>query len=74
MAKTKLTVVVGEDGRVVATHHGHGDVADPATGIVASLTAGPGQRVHKIEFDVPRITSSADIASFHEQLEKHLRS
>ena len=68
MAKTKLTVVVAEDGSIVATHHGHGDVADPATGIVASLTAGPGQKVHKIEFDVPRINSSEDIARFHEQL------
>ncbi len=74
MAKTKLTVVVDESGRVVATHLGHGDLPDPATGIVASLTAGPGQRVHKIEFDVPRITSAAGVEAFHEQIENHLRS
>jgi hypothetical protein len=74
MAKTKLTVVVDEDGRVVATQRGHGNVPDPATGIVASLTPGPGQHVHRIEFDVSRIASSGDVASFHEQLERHLRS
>ena len=73
MAKTKITVVVDEAGTVVGTQHGHGDVADPATGVVLAVTAGPGQRLHKIEFEVPTLRTNADVSTFHEQLEKHLK-
>lgn len=70
---TKITVIVDENGRVVGTQQGHGGIADPTTGIVASLTAGPGQQLHEIEYDTPRLKSAADVSKFHEQLEKHLK-
>ena len=74
MAKTKITVVVDEAGTVIGTQHGHGDTADPATGVVLAVTAGPGQRLHKIEFEVPALRTNADVSKFHEQLEKHLKA
>jgi hypothetical protein len=73
MANSRLTVVVDETGRVVGTQPGHGGIADPTTGIVAWLSAGPGQQLHEIEYDVPRLKSGADVAKFHKQLEKHLK-
>jgi hypothetical protein len=68
----KITVVTDENGRVVATQLGHGDVPDAMSGVVVSLAAGPGQRLHKIEFEVPQLGSRGDVESFHEQLGKHL--
>jgi hypothetical protein len=73
MPKSKVTVVVDENGRVIGTQQGHGGIADPTTGIVASLSAGPHQQLHEIEYDVPRLRSGADVTKFHEQLEKHLK-
>jgi hypothetical protein len=34
--------------------------------------AQPGQRLHKTEVEMPRITSASDIERFHKQLAKHL--
>lgn len=70
----KLTVVTNKDGKVVGTQIGHGDTADPATGIIAAITAGPGQTVHKIEYDVPRLRNRADIEDFHRNLGEHLKA
>jgi len=71
--RRKLTVITDESGRVIATQVGHGDLAHPASGITGQVVAGPGQRQHKFEFDVPAyLSSSADINAFHERLGRHL--
>ena len=70
--RRKLTVITGENGRVIATQTGHGDLPHPVSGISVQVVAGPGQREHKIEFDVPALSSSADIDAFHERLRAHL--
>jgi hypothetical protein len=68
----KLTVITNEKGHVVGTHIGHG-VANPATGTTTSLVAGPGQTLHRVEFEMPLLTSRADIEDFHRRLTEHLR-
>lgn len=68
----KLTVITDASGRVIATQIGHGDLAHPVSGITVQVVAGPGQRQHKIEFDVPALSSSADIDAFHERLRAQL--
>jgi hypothetical protein len=71
--KRKLTVVTNEHGQVVATQIGHGDVPHPESGIVGSIVAGPGQHIHKIEYDVPpQMHSKRDVESFHKKLGEHL--
>jgi hypothetical protein len=62
---SKLTVVVDAEGRVLATHPGHGEVTDPDTGIRVELTAGPRQVLHKIDFEIPALKSRKDIEAFH---------
>jgi hypothetical protein len=70
--KSKLTVVTDAHGAVVATQVGHGPVKDPKSGLVGGIVAGPRQHLHKIEFDVPQLTSSADVEAFHHKLMEHL--
>jgi len=70
--KQKLTVITDSKGEIVATQIGHGDVREPQSGIVGGIVAGPGQHIHKIEFDVPQITSRADIEAFHKKVAEHL--
>ena len=67
----KFTVITDEHGDVVATQTGDG-APDPATGATASLVAGPGQTLHKIEFETPRLSCAADIDDFHRRLTEHL--
>jgi hypothetical protein len=71
MTKRKLTVITNEKGEVVGTHLGHG-VPD-ARGVVTTLVAGPGQKAHHIEFEIPRLSSRADIEDFHKKLTAHLK-
>lgn len=67
----KLTVITDEQGNVLGTQRGHG--ADgPAREATATLTTGPGQTLHKIEFDIPRLHSGQDIDAFHAQLRDFL--
>jgi hypothetical protein len=68
----KITVVTDEHGNVVGTHLGHGE-PDPATGNATFLVAGPKQKVHKIQFEVPHLTRREDIDDFHRRLAEHLR-
>ena len=69
----KLTVITDDHGDVVGTQIGHGD-PHPATGATTSLVAGPGQTLHKIEFEMPRFAARADIDDFHRKLAEHLRA
>lgn len=69
---TKLTVITEANGKVTATQVGHGHVKDPASGIVGGIVAGPGQKLHKIEFHVPELNSADDIDAFHQKLMEHL--
>lgn len=69
----KLTVITDEAGNVVGTQPGHG-VPDPSSGAGAYIVAGPGQTLHRIEFDIPRLHSREDIDAFHSQLGDFLRS
>jgi len=68
----KLTVITDEHGDVVGTQASDG-APDPATGATASLVAGPGQTLHKIEFEIPQLSSGADIDDFHRRLTEYLR-
>ena len=68
----KLTVVTDDKGRVVGTQLGHGDVTDSATGIGVALAAGPGQTLHKIDVELPRLRSRADVERFHQELGRNL--
>jgi hypothetical protein len=68
----KLTVITDSEGKVLVTQLGHGDVRDPKSGILGSIVAGPGQTLHKIEFDVPQMTARADVEAFHKKLADHL--
>ena len=70
----KLTVVTDNDGAVIGTQRGHGDTPDPMSSITCSLTAGPGQTVHKIEYDVPRLQTRSDVENFHKKLSEHLKA
>ncbi len=70
----KLTVVTNEHGAVVGTQLGHGDTPDAENGITVALTAGPGQAIHKIEFDVPRLCTRADLEEFHKKLGEYLKA
>jgi hypothetical protein len=70
--KQKLTVVTDDHGKVLATQIGHEGTRDPRTGITVGIVAGPGQKLHKIEFDVPQMASHADVDAFHKKLAEHL--
>ena len=69
---TKITIVTDDDGRVIGTQLGHGDLPDPTSGITVSLTAGPGQKLHKIDIDVRLPRSQNEIELFHLQLGEHI--
>lgn len=71
MTKKKLTVITNEKGEVVGTQFGHG--APNATGVTTTLIAGPGQKAHKIDFEIPRFSTRAEIDDFHKRLAKHLK-
>jgi hypothetical protein len=72
--KRKLTVVTDAAGNVVVTQLGHGGERDPKSGILVAITAGPGQTLHKVEFEYPVVFSSPDdIDAFHQKLAKHLK-
>jgi hypothetical protein len=68
----KLTVITNHQGKVIATQLGHGDHRDPQSGIRGGIVAGPGQSIHKIEFDIPQLFAPADIDAFHDTLTEHL--
>ncbi len=71
--KSKLTVITDEGGKVLVTREGHGEFVDPGSGIRVSIMAGPEQKLHEIEFDIPeRLTESADVEAFHSSLANHL--
>jgi len=70
--KQKVTVITDSKGKVEATQIGHGEMRDPRSGILGSIVAGPGQKIHKIEFDVPQMTTHADVDAFHKKLADHL--
>ena len=69
--KQKLIVITNTDGKVVGTQV-QDDAVSP--GVVARLVAGPGQKLHTIEVEVPaRFATRKDIDQFHAQLEGLLR-
>jgi hypothetical protein len=71
--KRQLTVITDARGKVIVTREGHGETIDPASGIRFSIVAGPDQKLHEIEFDVPqRLSRSADIEAFHSAIANHL--
>lgn len=71
--KKKLTVVTNEHGTVVGTQLGHGDTPGPTGSVTTVLTAGPGQKLHKIEYDIPALHTRAHIEDFHKKLGEHLK-
>lgn len=71
--KKKLTVITDATGKVLGTQEGHGDQRDAKSGILISLIAGEGQRMHRIEYDVPSFQSAVDIRKFHQQLAQHIK-
>jgi hypothetical protein len=70
--KRKITVVTNKNGEVAGTQLGHGE-PNPKTGIATSVVAGPGQQLHKIEFEIPQLSARADIEAFHDKLAEHLK-
>jgi len=70
--KSKLTVITDSHGAVIATQVGHGE-PDPKTGIAFGILAGPGQTIHKMEFDVPSFRSRRDVDDFHLRVSEFLR-
>jgi hypothetical protein len=70
--KRKMTVVTDKNGKVLVTQVGHGDMRDPQSGLLVAVVAGPGQQIHKIEYDVPDVRSSSDIVEFHKKLGEHV--
>lgn len=72
--RKKLTVVTNEDGTVIGTQLGHGDTPGPTAGVTTVLTAGPGQTLHKVEYDIPPLQTRADIEDFHKKLGEHLKA
>jgi hypothetical protein len=72
--KKKLTVITDASGKVLGTQAGHGDLRDPKSGILISLIAGDGQRLHQIEYDVPVFHSAGDIQKFHQRLAQHIKT
>jgi hypothetical protein len=69
----KLTVITDARGNVVGTQTGHG-IPDPSSEAAAFIVPGPGQALHRIEFEIPRLQSREDIDAFHTQLSDFLRS
>jgi hypothetical protein len=72
--KKKLTVITDASGKVLGTQAGHGDQRDPKSGILISLVAGDGQRLHKIEYEVPELHSDTDLQKFHQRLAQHIKN
>jgi len=68
----KLTVVTDESGEIIGTQLGHGEPSG-VTGVTTGLAAGPGQTLHKIDYEMPSLTSRAEIEEFHRKLAAHLR-
>jgi hypothetical protein len=69
----KMTVVVDEQGNLVAAHHGEVPLADtnmilPESRASAGLLAGPGQRLHVL--DVPDTLANVMVG---QELETHLK-
>lgn len=69
--KQKVTVITDSKGKVVAMQIGHGETRDPKSG-TRGIVAGPGQNIHKIEYDVPQMATHADVDAFHKKLADHL--
>jgi hypothetical protein len=69
---TKLTVLTDDEGAVVAAQVGSSGGLHPNGSVIMIGAAQPGQRLHKTEVEMPRITSASDIERFHKQLAKHL--
>ena len=67
-------LVITERGRVVGTQV----VIDPPAGqpaASAGLLAGPGQKLHELEVELPgKLASPREIQSFHETVARRLRS
>jgi|GEM_PF-3251823 len=72
--KTKLTVVTNDSGTVIGTQHGHGDVPSSTAVVTSALIAGPGQTLHKTEYEVPPLHTRAHIEDFHKKLGEHLKA
>lgn len=72
--KKKLTVITDASGKVLGTQAGHGDLRDSKSGILLSLVAGNGQRIHQIEYDVPVFHAAPDIQEFHQRLAQHIKT
>lgn len=72
--KKKLTVITDANGKVLGTQTGHGDQRDSKSGIVISLVAGDGQRLHRIEYEVPAFHSPSDVQKFHQRLAQHIKT
>jgi len=70
--KRKLTVITDAQGNVLVTQVGHGNVRNPQSGILGGVVAGPGQRAHKITYDVPDLHTPSDVDKFHKSLRDHL--
>jgi hypothetical protein len=69
----KLTVIVAQDGRVIATRTGHGAHVDTKSGIRSELVARPGQTKHEIEIDVPdEFRSEDELERFHANVQAHV--
>jgi hypothetical protein len=67
-----LTVITDETGEVIGAQIGQG-APDPTTGAVTTVVAGPGQTLHTIDYDVPRLDTPEDIENFHRKLTELLR-
>jgi hypothetical protein len=68
-----LTVIVSQDGRVVATRLGHAAHVDAKSGIRSELVARSGQTRHEIEIDVPdEFRSKDELERFHAKVQAHV--
>jgi hypothetical protein len=67
----KLTVIIGQNGRLIATRLGHGPYVDNKSGIRSELVPKSGQTKHEI--DVPEVfRSREELEQFHARVEAHI--
>ena len=69
----KYTVATDSRGKIVGTQVGHEGEKHPESGAILRLVAGPGQVLHKVEFDKSSLENPSDVEEFHRQLTQNLK-
>jgi hypothetical protein len=68
----KFVVITNTAGKIIGLHLPA--ELDPASPLRGGLRAGPGQKLHEIELEVPeKLESAKDFVAFQGSVQKHLR-